>query len=341
MSSSQVPHWLKPVACLGGSLCLLALVASAQPISTCGMAYGTANETTLYVFGGAQYTGGNVSNATTQLYALDLTQTGWSTSNPPWTIIWYPTSFLPIVTSRFQYSMSLSPENTILSLWGADGDNMLNKYYIGGDFWESTTIVNTVFGAGLSAVTDPTTGLVYFSGGGASYSDMKVFDPNTELITSAPSSSSVVTGNSYYSFVWSSWRNSFIYFTGDVGAVNPLYEFTPSTGQWGQMAPGYLRSYPATSVEKLLASYGTKMILFGGDDNSVSTSNLYILDVPTMTWSRATSASEARSGMACAVSGERFVVWGEYHDFISQGFEALDSTTRIGVSTVPLIYNLY
>lgn len=62
-----------------------------------------------------------------------------------------------------------------------------------------------------------------------------------------------------------------------------------------------------------IALNGSKMILFGGDDGSVSTSSLYILDVPTMTWTQATSAFEGRSGMACAVSGNSFVVWGGRH----------------------------
>lgn len=53
------------------------------------------------------------------------------------------------------------------------------------------------------------------------------------------------------------------------------------------------------------------MILFGGDDDATSSSaRLFILDVPLMTWSEATMGTDARSEMACSVTGHNFIVWG-------------------------------
>jgi hypothetical protein len=297
------------------------------------MAYGTTDENTLYVVGGAHYTGVSKGNFTTQFYALNLTQTGWNTSNPPWTMMSYPTSLLPRAISRFQYSMALSPDNSTLGVWDVTDADRLVEYSVGNASWTSATITDSLSGNGVQAVTDPTTGLVYFPGGGpANYSAMMVYNPTTGMITDAPSSYPIVNGTPYYSFTWNSQRNKFIYFTGKADAINPFYEFTPSTGQWSQMVTNGTTPLPQFRSCLVSAKNGSKMILFGGDNGFLSSSSLYILDVPTMTWSMATNASEERSGMACSVSGDRFVVWG--------GFKALNLTSRIGVSAVPLVYNL-
>lgn len=61
----------------------------------------------------------------------------------------------------------------------------------------------------------------------------------------------------------------------------------------------------------LLAYSGTKMIVFGGYDEfaQVAIDTLYILDVPTMTWSQG-AKYPPRLGMVCSVSGDYFIVWG-------------------------------
>jgi hypothetical protein len=75
-----------------------------------------------------------------------------------------------------------------------------------------------------------------------------------------------------------------------------------------------------------LAYNGTKMILFGGNtDMTQSVDTLYILDVPSMTWTQAPSSLDARSDMACSVSGDNFIVWGGKRTFLS---------------LVPLLYSL-
>jgi hypothetical protein len=55
------------------------------------------------------------------------------------------------------------------------------------------------------------------------------------------------------------------------------------------------------------------MVLFGGNppgEDSIGT--LYILDVPTMTWTQGPSIdpSQNRSQMACTVNGDNFIAWG-------------------------------
>ncbi|KAF9154081.1 hypothetical protein BG015_001903 [Linnemannia schmuckeri] len=80
------------------------------------------------------------------------------------------------------------------------------------------------------------------------------------------------------------------------------------------------------------------MLLFGGDAGAGASSanSLYILDVPSMTWSEGPSAPEARSEMACSIPGDNFIVWGGY-----RGFPSATSASSNGASTTPLIYNMY
>lgn len=66
---------------------------------------------------------------------------------------------------------------------------------------------------------------------------------------------------------------------------------------------------PFSFLVTSLAYSGNKMLVFGGGVNGSEVGTLYILDVPTMTWTRGPS-SQPRKGMACAVAGNNFVVWG-------------------------------
>src|SRR5689334_9737012 len=55
------------------------------------------------------------------------------------------------------------------------------------------------------------------------------------------------------------------------------------------------------------------MVLFGGNppgEDSIGT--LYILDVPSMTWTQGPSIdpSQNRSQLACTVNGDNFIAWG-------------------------------
>ncbi|KAG0288969.1 hypothetical protein BGZ97_006605, partial [Linnemannia gamsii] len=135
------------------------------------MAYTTIDENTFYTLGGAHYwSGKNSISHEKQFYSLDLTQSGWNTSNPPWKTLTYPSVLSPLSDTRSVYSIAVTPDNRMFSVWGLDGDDILVKYNIGYDYWTPVNITNTAAGRGLHAVTDPTTGLVYIPGGGSSYS---------------------------------------------------------------------------------------------------------------------------------------------------------------------------
>ncbi|KAG0323977.1 hypothetical protein BG000_002394 [Podila horticola] len=77
---------------------------------------------------------------------------------------------------------------------------------------------------------------------------------------------------------------------------------------------------------------GSKIVLFGGDMNGPSVAAISVFDVASSTWSDGPSASDARSGMACSVSGDNFIVWG--------GEKFTSAVEVFGVPSAPLIYNI-
>lgn len=62
-----------------------------------------------------------------------------------------------------------------------------------------------------------------------------------------------------------------------------------------------------------LAHGGTKMIVFGGAGlDGIAKGDIYFLDVATRIWTvgRPADATQARTNMACSVSGDSFIAWG-------------------------------
>lgn len=55
------------------------------------------------------------------------------------------------------------------------------------------------------------------------------------------------------------------------------------------------------------------MIVFGGAGlNGVAKGDIYVLDLPTRVWAvgKPANSSQARTNMACSVSGDSFIAWG-------------------------------
>ncbi|KAF8943001.1 hypothetical protein BGZ47_005914 [Haplosporangium gracile] len=146
-------------------------------------------------------------------------------------------------------------------------------------------------------------------------------------------------GSTGYTWTWCSSRKTFILFGGKPGAdptVPYLHEFQPKTSTWTAM------NTTGTVPPRLMGSCmepaykGTKMILFGGlGVDSVTTGSIYILDLPTMIWSKGPvlDALQNRSHMACGVSGDNFLVFG--------GIRRTDPANIFKVDPIPLIYNIY
>ncbi|KAF8947284.1 hypothetical protein BGZ47_009672 [Haplosporangium gracile] len=323
--------------------------AKAQaPVSVARPAFITLNnESTFYIQGGRNY---NTAKTTVsnQFFSLDLTQSSWEASKPPWKSISIANGVAPGLTT-FGHSFSVSPDQHTLSLWDpVDLDAVApNTPGVSGNIslttrmWKSISVpmkMNQSEG-GLQAVTHPRTGLVY-TPAGYNNTDMAIYDFKTRNVTSTPLPPQAIGGWRFYTFNWNELRGTFFLWGGQGNpGTSYFYEFDASKMQWTEMitkgaVPPLLRAACMVS-----AYGGAMMVLFGGNppgEDSVGT--LYILDVPSMTWTQGPSIepSQNRSQLACTVNGDNFIAWGGI-----RFTPASSGKPTVAMSTVPLIYNIY
>ncbi|KAF9154077.1 hypothetical protein BG015_001899 [Linnemannia schmuckeri] len=337
---SRFSRQLRTVAWAWGTLSLLAAKATAQqsppPAAVCCMAYTTINEDTFFIQGGTLITGTGTSTNTSQFYSLDLTQPTWNTLNPPWKALTYPAS-LTALSSTSGHSISVASDSSSFTMW-IYNPNLVVSYNVASGSWAQVlpTPPTTLFkGNDLQAATDPTTGMVYIPGAAGTYNSMSVYSFSSGMAPSVAIPSTLVAAAGYYTFVWSQVRKTFIYYGGNAATPNPFFEFSPSAGKWTSMPISGSITPPFQIRSCMVPAYnGTKMLLFGGNtDTTQSVDTLYILDVPTMTWTQAPSSLDARSDMACSVSGDNFIVWG--------GYKRNPGTAYVPASLTPIIYNIY
>ncbi|KAF9172484.1 hypothetical protein BGX20_005541 [Mortierella sp. AD010] len=257
--------------------CVCTLVAAQTPAQTPApvsfMAYASVEEKTLFVHGGrTNYSSGISFN---QFFSLDLTQSGWNTSNPPWKTLSTRNGSLSSPTD-YEHAMTVSKGNENLIIWGYDSG--LAVYNIPSNSWVSNSSLpagSTLKLDGIRVVTDPVSGLIYApSGANHSYSMMR-YDLANNIVTMLPMPDILLGWQvTYYSAVWSTQRNTYngtkmIVFGGEDIAFNPfgaVYILDVATLSW-------------TRVSSI----------------SPQTQN--------------------RADMACAVAGDNFLAWGGDQDF--------------------------
>ncbi|KAK3812444.1 MAG: hypothetical protein J3R72DRAFT_530129 [Linnemannia gamsii] len=329
LAPSLLPRQLGVVALIVATLCIQS-VSAQTPVSVGSMAYTTVDEKTLYVHGGiaiAVPPGDN--KVMPQFYSLDLTKSGWDTSSPPWTELIYPSNLAS--SPPHSHSMTVSPDGKTLTTWFPYPDAFLvANYSITSNSWTKVPFATNLTEI-VRATTDPTTGTIYLPAGIPNNTIKYSFATGRSILESIPTTVNIP--NSFYSFVWCQTRKSFILFTGETN-ISPFFEYTPSTSQWKVLpTTGFVPPFRSESCMQS-AYNGTKIILFGGRNGRTvekgsSVGNLYILDVTSMTWTEGPSA-DARSLMACSVSGDNFLVWGGYKL----------ASKASAVPTTPLIYDM-
>ncbi|KAF9095427.1 hypothetical protein BGX29_009045 [Mortierella sp. GBA35] len=301
------------------------------PNPYCCVAYTAFEEKILYVQGGAP----SRSTGLPQFFSLDLAQTGWKTSNPPWVPLTVGDGTY-VAPSEAYHSMTVSKDGNRLTLWAQRSG--IYTYDVPSASWlekrplpENHT--NIISNAVYQSVTEPSTGLIYLPSASHDGAGMFVYNTTSDKATSlSMPPSNVINGSvSGYTFQWCSYRNSMLLYGGtDVSLstnnrsnthTNPyLIEYQPVTNNWKRLTPKG-PSPGALMFACMAPAYGgSKMILFGGqtfDSLKPAILNgpqgaIYILDVLNMVWTRGPDIDRPsnRSSMACAVAGDNFVAWG-------------------------------
>ncbi|KAF9953697.1 Acyl-CoA-binding domain-containing protein 5 [Modicella reniformis] len=272
--------------------------------------------------------GGTIDQGTPygQTFSIDLS-TNWTTLQPAFTPL--PNGFQDYLFA----SALMNNGNTWFSLSNKTAYNFcltnLTWNTLGSVEFASDT-------KGISAATDPTTGLVYIVNGYTSNGTlaMQEYNPDIDRINLIEMNAMLKTIiNS--ATAWSTRLGALLVHGGMIvggGTVQrSLFQYLPGS-RWSQL-PDKGDLPPARKSHCMIPAYnGTKMVVFGGiDQTGAVMSDIYILDTGTLVWIKGTDggAAVARANTACAVTNDLFIAWG-----------GSDSTFRALTGSNTVIYNM-
>ncbi|KAF9153846.1 hypothetical protein BG015_002514 [Linnemannia schmuckeri] len=301
------------------------------------MAFASVDERFLYIQGGLTEVGSDQTPAS-QFIALDLTVDSWSTSAPPW--VW-PQSLGVLPPTSSGHSMTVARERDTLFIWDPFQASAWWSYTIGANVWNYyANSLNTTKQSGIKNGVDMNTGNVYIPSGNNNGLEMIMNTPGNPSVPTSPMPTALIPVPVVHeSFVWSTYRNSFLHYGGRAmfgNTGNPyLNEFSPTSG-WASVVP--LLEMSAVIAWSQATNGGSKMIVFGGAGvNGIAKADIHILDVRTREWTagKPVDANQARQYMACAVSGDSFIAWGGE---MILTFDS-ESASRIKDAT-PIVYDM-
>ncbi|KAG0243990.1 hypothetical protein BGX31_010025 [Mortierella sp. GBA43] len=201
----------------------------------------------------------------------------------------------------------------------------------------SPIIVNQQFGSssvliGLEGATDPDTGLIYIpnalkGAGGPSMLRLNITDKSYQAVPMLPE----IQNTTLKRVAWSAASKvMMVHF----GSPDSTYLYSPTKG-WSKNTTTGVQPPQRNSPCLVPADGGKKIIMYGGYSTLLHTtfSDLYILDVATLTWTAGPSLpiENSRYGASCGVSNDQLIVWGGAF---------MDAASVFTASSTPLIYNL-
>ncbi|KAF9901533.1 hypothetical protein EC991_006044 [Linnemannia zychae] len=214
--------------------------------------------------------------------------------------------------------------------------------------YNASSVVSPVRNPGIFVPTTSLDGRIYMRGGHQSSraDTMDIYDPRRDTLTSLPlllannTIKSIVSGGTgvppaqWYSTCWSSKRSSILYFGGRIGLTSDysspeIIEYKPDTNTWAMLpvtgtgpsaredACMVTGTYTIAEFEDHQTVWAAKInrennrvVVFGGQNLNGSLSDIYILDMETLAWTRGQNAGAGRLGMACALYNDGFLTWG-------------------------------
>ncbi|KAG0272720.1 hypothetical protein BGZ95_011496 [Linnemannia exigua] len=276
--------------------------------------------TKLYIIGGMMPLGSDYDKIP-QFMSLDLS-IPWNTTLPAWTK-------LADGPRQSLFPAAFSSDEQILYAFHIRGTTSPWQYHVQDDTWQEMTapLFENTETQGVKAVTDPRTGLIYLAAGSDNSNNhpsplkqLDIYDPVSQTIHSIglldPAKPFPVRLK--YGSVWSKYRNSILYWggrynisdpPGDI-AENVITELSTDSWTWSIMPT----KGPAPEVRSFHCMAGnedgTKVVSYGGQlRNDTLLGEVWILDVPTTTWSQGPSGP-IRASAACAIAGDLFIIWG-------------------------------
>ncbi|KAF9899725.1 hypothetical protein EC991_008417 [Linnemannia zychae] len=284
--------------------------------------------------------------------SLDLTLP-WTANAPAWTEL----DKGPL-NSAFPATFS-SDEQTLYT-FHIDRSNSPLQYNVQNNNWQQSPVkFENAALDGISAVTDPESGLIYLAGGyveanyGAPFLKfLSIYDPIYQCIKTdrLPEPTEAFPIRRYYGNVWSKYRKSIVYWGGanqsvlDPGVVqNGVTEFSPDANAWSTMTT----HGPTPEVKKFHCmaanENGTKMAIYGGQyANGTVVGELWVLDLITSTWTQGPTG-QTRKQAVCTIAGEQLLIWGGMVDQRTSGSSEVivynfNTSTYVKQYTPPWFY---
>ncbi|KAF9147867.1 hypothetical protein BG015_010428 [Linnemannia schmuckeri] len=320
--SIRNPLLISLVAASLSTLHITPFVSAQIPVPLCCMAYATTHDQKTFFVQGRASAHHFVNN---QFFSLDLTQPSWNTTAPPWKPLSVGAGDRASSPVDFGLAMAISKDGRMLMEWGMRIGVAI--YDIEANVWIGKGIgtgKRTGY-IGYQAATDPNTGLVYIPAAMNDSTGMMVYSFATKETTLAPMPSVKLLRLPMmkYAWAWNGVRQSMLLHGGanydnfEKPYGNPnLLEFLPTTSTWRRLTTKGQRPPPLSEHCMVSAQGGSKMVVYGGtlvNVNSTLQGDVYILDVASLTWTKAPSPpgnSHFRRNMACTAAGNNFVVWG-------------------------------
>ncbi|KAF9437095.1 hypothetical protein BGZ76_002011 [Entomortierella beljakovae] len=255
----------------------------------------------MYILGGDE----GANSYSSQAFTLDLS-VSWDSSDPPFNSLGDgPAKF-------YDTPSALSPDG---NTWYAQTGNTAFFYDIKKSEW--TILPNNItdgrilnFYPGLGATTDPDTGIIYTPNGLLSNGGKSMLKVNPDKSINSIMMPPQLAENQSSTVAWSGPLSSMIYLDESTGET---YSFN-SVELWKPLTINGSKPPPRSNACLVAAYGGSKMVLFGGYDlsSNKTSSDIYILDIPTLTWTVGESLNlgNGRMRAACAASGDYFIAWG-------------------------------
>ncbi|KAK3805908.1 MAG: hypothetical protein J3Q66DRAFT_359953 [Benniella sp.] len=269
-----------------------------QPVLTVQSGNSFADGKALYVYSGGTREG----TIAQQSFMIDLS-VSWNTTSPAYKRLaigpgsnWIPSAMSADGQKWFVFVNGIGHVyDTVAGIWTQA-------------FQEPGANVSGFFGR--AATTDPATGLIYIPYGylkpdgtwGMMIVDLtnNSYSGGNDMNFSAPDDNS-------YAVTWIPALKSLLYAYGGT-----MYLYNPTEGWRNFNGPQGFTAQDGFCL--VTSSSGSKVVLFGGYSLSLNATigDMFILDVPTLTWKKGTSSPprDVRRYHACALSNDQLVVWG-------------------------------
>ncbi|KAF9920661.1 hypothetical protein FBU30_009478 [Linnemannia zychae] len=239
--------------------------------------------------------------SSSQFISIDLS-VPWNTSTPMWTSL--TTHGTP---SQALFPAVFSVDENLMYVYHLPGDSRVGQYNVLKDTWELSGMSFAEYKVqGVGAISDPTTGYIYLTGGytDASVNNVEVYHPSRPgTVTQIPYPVTGFVSRWYVDNVYCKPRGSILYFGGYTLKSELISDTRAAAGG----------SVPANRANHCMAvsDDGSKVVVYGGRTSLASTvlsGDIYILDTKTLEWTQGVSG-EARD-IACTIAGNQLIVWG-------------------------------